>query len=263
MTEKQFAISIAKQAGKIIRANFRLGMEKTIKKDGSPVTKTDLAINKLVVDQVNKYFPGHGVLGEEQSNLIDGAEYVWVCDPVDGTIPFSHGMPTCMFSLGLTRHGKSIMGVGYDPFMDRMLFGSLGKGAFLNGKKIRVSKQKTLKTAFISFGAWTTMSFPMPDLNRDLIFKYGCNIFPIGSIVYNAMLLAAGEIDAIIFPHYTAHDVAAIKVIVEEAGGKVTDLDGRDQRYDRPVNGCILSNGLIHKNLVNVVRKHNINPHAI
>ena len=117
-------------------------MDKTIKKDGSPVTKTDLAINKLVIDRVKKYFPSHGVLGEEQSNYVEKADYVWVCDPVDGTIPFSRGMPTCMFSLGLTFKGKPILGVGYDPFIDRLIFAELGKGAFLNGKKIHVSRNK-------------------------------------------------------------------------------------------------------------------------
>jgi fructose-1,6-bisphosphatase/inositol monophosphatase family enzyme len=256
MTYKQFSIDLAKQAGKIIRANFTLGMSRTIKKDGSPVTKTDLAINKLVVDQVKKYFPSHGVLGEEQSNLIENADYVWVCDPVDGTIPFSRGMPTCMFSLGLTYKGKSILGVGYDPFMDRMIFAETGKGAFLNGKKIHVSKQRTLDSSFVSICFWKNAKFLMPDLVNDLTFKQNVNNFPIGSIVYNAMLLAAGELDGIIFPHDTAHDVAAIKVIVEEAGGKVTDLDGKEQRYDRPINGCLISNGILHNNLLKIIKKH-------
>lgn len=256
MTYKKFATNIAREAGKIIRKNFSLGMNRIIKKDGSPVTKTDLAINKLVVDQVKKYFPDHGVLGEEQSNYVEGADYVWVCDPVDGTIPFSHGMPTCMFSLGLTFKGKPILGVGYDPFMDRLIFAELGKGAFLNNKKILVSKQRTLKGSYVSICFWRSAKFPMPDLVNDLTFKEGSDNFPIGSIVYNAMLLAAGEIDGIIFPHNTAHDVAAIKVIVEEAGGKVTDLDGDEQRYDRPIKGCVISNGVLHQKLLAVLKKH-------
>jgi myo-inositol-1(or 4)-monophosphatase len=256
MTYKDFAISLAKQAGKVMRANFNIGMEKTIKKDGTPVTKTDLAINKMVVDQVKKHFPTHGVLGEEQSNIIDGSEFTWVCDPVDGTIPFSRGMPTCMFSLALTHNGKSILGVAYDPFLDRIFFAEEDKGAFLNGKRIHVSKQAKLRESFVSYSIWRTSTYPMPNLMNDFVFKQGVNVFPIGSVVYNGMLLAAGELDGIIFSYITAHDVAAIKIIAEEAGGKVTDMFGNDQRYDREIKGCVISNGALHKDLLKIIKRH-------
>jgi fructose-1,6-bisphosphatase/inositol monophosphatase family enzyme len=257
MTYKKFALDLAKQAGKVMLANFVLGMNKTIKKDGTPVTKADLAINKMVVDSVKKYFPTHGVLGEEQSNIISGSKYTWVCDPVDGTIPFSHGMPTCMFSLALTLNGKPILGVAYDPFLDRMFFAELGKGAFLKGKRIKVSGHEKLKGAFVSDGLWKMEKYYMPNLVHDFIFKKDVNIFPMGSVVYNGMLLAAGQLDGILFNSNTAHDVAAVKIIVEEAGGKVTDFFGKEQRYDREnIKGCVITNGLLHKDLLKVIRRH-------
>lgn len=171
MTYKNFAIGLAKKAGKIIRANFVLGMAKQIKKDGSPVTKTDLAINSMVIRDVEKHYPGHAILGEEESHPIKGAEYVWVCDPVDGTIPFSKGVPTCMFSLALTHRGLPILGVAYDAFMDRMFFAEKGKGAFLNGKRVHVSGHKTPKGANIATEFWASMKFRMPGLEEDLVFK--------------------------------------------------------------------------------------------
>lgn len=256
MQHKDFAIDLAKKAGGIIRKNFVLGMDKELKSDGSPVTKTDLAINKMVIDAVQNNFPGHGVLGEEQSNIIENSEYTWVCDPVDGTIPFSHGMPTCCFSLALTHNGESILGVALDPFMDRMVVAEKGKGAFLNGQKIYVSKHKELKGAFISYDVWQTMKYPMPNFIGDLVFQKNARHWPCGSCVYDGLLLAAGQLDAQIFPHNTAHDVAAMKIIIEEAGGKVTDFWGNEQRYDRPVKGCISSNGLIHRELLDVVQAH-------
>ena len=100
------------------------------------------------------------------------------------------------------------------------------------------------------------MLYPLLGFYDDLIFNKKANNFVDGSIVYNAILLAAGEIEGIVFPHHTAHDVAAIKVIVEEAGGKVTDFWGNDQRYDRPVKGCLISNGLIHQELLDLVQAH-------
>ena len=131
-----------------------------------------------------------------------------------------------------------------------------GRGAYLNGKKIHVSNTKKLEWAFISHCIWSKMKYPMPGFIDDLIFKHKAQSFGIGSIVYNAMLLAAGELDGITFGHTTAHDVAAVKVIVEEAGGKATDLFGKDQKYDRPIKGCILSNGLVHKDLLKLVKVH-------
>lgn len=241
-----------------MRANFVLGMNKTNKKDGTPVTKADLAINKMVVDLVKKYFSTHGVLGEEQSNIIANSEYTWVCDPIDGTIPFSRGMPTCMFSLALTRNGKSVLGVAYDPFLNRMFYAEAGKGAFLNGKRINVSVHGKLKGAFISHGIWKMERYSMPGLMNDFVFKKDVNIFPIGSVVYNSMLLAVGQLDGILFNYHTAHDVAAIKIVVEEAGGKVTDLYGNEQRYDREdIKGCLISNGALHKDLLKIIKKHN------
>ena len=253
---KKLAIDLAKKAGGIIRRNFVLGMSRQIKKDGSPVTKTDLAINRMVIEAVKKDFPGHRVIGEEENHHIKNAKYAWVCDPIDGTIPFSHGMPTCCFSLALVRNGVPILGVAYDPFGKRMVVAEKGKGAFLNGKRIHVSKYRQLKGAYLGHCLWSRMQYPMKGFVDDIVFNYKMQYFPEGSIVYAAVLLAAGEIEAITFPHHTAHDVAAIKVIVEEAGGKVTDLWGREQRYDRPLKGALISNGVLHKKLLKIVRKY-------
>lgn len=256
MDYKTLALNLANEAGKIIKQNFELGMERTMKADGSPVTKTDLAINRLVVEEVKKNFPGHAVLGEEESHPILDAEYVWVCDPVDGTIPFSHGMPTCMFSLALCHNGAPVLGAACDPFLDRMFFAEKGKGAFLNGKKIAVSNHKTLDGAIISHCLWNKMKYPMPKLMDDAAFQKNVQPFGINSIVYNAMLLSAGQMEGITFGHDTAHDVAAIKIIVEEAGGKATDLKGNEQRYDMPVYGCVISNGLIHAEFLKLIQEH-------
>ncbi|MBI3626632.1 hypothetical protein HY224_01135, partial [Candidatus Uhrbacteria bacterium] len=94
MTHKDFALQLAKEAGQIIRTNFVLGMKKEWKKDNTPVTETDLRINQMVIERINSAWPGHGVLAEEGNKLIEGgSEFVWVCDPIDGTIPFSYGIP--------------------------------------------------------------------------------------------------------------------------------------------------------------------------
>lgn len=125
MNHLDFAINLAKQAGPIIKNNFVLGMKKEIKQDKTPLTVTDLAINDLVNKAVAKMFPDHGLISEE-GGFYSGQDYTWVCDPVDGTIPFSHGVPICMFMLGLMYKGQSILGVVYDPFMDKMYYAEKG-----------------------------------------------------------------------------------------------------------------------------------------
>ncbi len=253
MDTKEFALGLARRAGALIRQNFMLGMKKEWKEDDSPVTRTDVAINQMVIDAVTKEFPGHDILAEEGSNFSGTSEYVWVCDPVDGTIPFSHGIPTCVFSLALTRDGAPILGVIYDPFMDRMFFAQKGGGAFLNGKKISVSGARVLQNSLFGLSSRKGSAIDLSGLKEALEEKHA-RIIDICSITYMAALVASGEFCGTLFCGTKSHDTAAVKVIVEEAGGKATDLFGNEQRYDRDIKGHIISNGILHEELVRAVR---------
>lgn len=244
---KNFAIGLAKKAGEIIRSNFRLGVERSWKRDDTPLTATDLAVNRLVINSLRKAFPDHSILAEEGSSQRK-SRLVWVCDPLDGTVPFSHGYPTFVFSLALVVDGRPQLGVIYDPFLDRLAVAQVGKGSVLNGKSITVSRQRNLKNAFVQLDT----DFRLIRLREALIEK-GAFTATLYSSVYGSFLVACGEAVAEIYEYTNAWDGAAVKVIVEEAGGKVTDLFGRDQRYDRPLNGFVASNGLIHQELIQLV----------
>jgi fructose-1,6-bisphosphatase/inositol monophosphatase family enzyme len=148
------------------------------------------------------------------------------------------------------------LGVAYDPFLDRMFVGQKGKGAFLNRKKIFVSSIKDVKKSHIAMPIFKSASYQLQGFVDDLVFKQGAQFFPMGSVVYNSMLLSAGEIDGAVFNLHTAHDIAAVKVIVEEAGGKVTDLWGNEQRYDQSIRGALITNGKIHDELVETIRNY-------
>lgn len=257
MDAKVFALDLAHRAGAIIKKNFMLGMKKEWKIDelhDSPVTKTDVAINRLVVDGVKKEFPSHSILGEEESELSGTGEYVWVCDPIDGTKAFSHAIPTCVFSLALTRRGKSITGVIYDPFMDRMFFAQHGKGATMNGQKISVSSRDTIKNSLFGVcSGWKDAPCDFSPVSAALK-RENAEVIDVGSITYMGALVAAGEFGGTMFQGTKPYDTAALKVIVEEAGGKVTDLFGNDQRYDRDIKGHIISNGILHGVLLDMIR---------
>ncbi len=253
---KQFAINVAKEAGGIMRANFMLGMKREWKADNSLVTETDLAINQLVIDSVRNAFSDHSVLAEEGSSIIEGSKYTWVCDPVDGTIPFSHGIPTFVFSLALVEDGVPVVGVVYDPLLDRLYSAVKEQGAQLNENPIKVSRATDFQKAIV------VLEVPSltPDIQfvckmwEEIVFRKG-KILRLGSAVYSGALVACGEFLGVIFNAPTAHDAAALKILVEEAGGKVTDIVGNDQRYDRPINGAIISNGHVHDQLVEFVKK--------
>jgi len=252
--EKSFAVELAKRAGRMMSESFKLGAESWLKPDDTEVTKTDIMINRMVIEAVKKRFPGHDVLGEEQSDMSGKSTKLWVCDPIDGTSMFRHGIPMCVFSLAYVEDGVPMVGVVYDPFMDRMITAVKGEGAFLNNKPIKVSTNPNLKHALIYVCYWKGASFDISRLYKDLCDE---DAYPIdlGSVAYSACMVAAGELFAAINPTKYSHDIAASKVIVEEAGGKVTDLFGNEQRYDGEIKGCIISNGLIHDKLVEIVKK--------
>jgi len=254
MNHRQLAESISKKAGKIIKRNFSLGMKKAWKNDNTPITVTDKKINALLLQETKKYFPSYSVLAEEQSRL-KKSEYVWVCDPLDGTIPFSHGIPICTFSLALVKTGQPILGVVSDPLGGRLFLAEKDKGTLLNGKRIKVSQTHKFKSAFSNCEMFETALYDITQTIDHLRFNEGVKLTSLASIVYSSMLVAAGEMAFAIFPHNTAHDVAAVKVIVVEAGGKVTDLFGKEQRYDKKINGAIISNGILHERLVDLTKK--------
>ncbi len=252
---KNFAINLAREAGKIIKTNFTLGMKKEWKDDNTPLTATDLKINQMVIDAVKKEYPSFGIIAEEGSDY-SNQEYTWVCDPVDGTIAFSHGVPTCMFLLALVKEGKSILGVAYDPFMDNMYFAEKGKGAFCNDKSIRTSGHTKLDSkAVIDTLLWKEAKYQFPRLVDNLREK-GVLDFSLPSIGYVDMLVACGEFTASIFPGHYAWDVAVTKIIIEEAGGKVTDLYGEEFDFRNEVKGHIASNGLVHAELLELVQTY-------
>lgn len=251
---KEFAVELALEAGKKIKTNFIKGVQKEWKKDDTPITVVDIEINTMVIDQIKKRFPEHSILAEEKSDLTK-SDYVWVCDPIDGTVPFSHGFPLSTFTLSLTHQGEVVLGVIFDPYLERMAVAEKGKGAFLNNKKIVVSDANNIKNTVIDVETWSTSLYDLTPLFKALTDK-GSMVTILRSTVYAGMLVGMGEIGAVLFAGKTAWDAAALKIIVEEAGGTVTDLSGRDQSYNSEINGCIASNGRLHKELVELINLH-------
>jgi len=249
---KGIAVSLAKKAGEVMRANFILSANNQWKEVGSPLTVSDNTINNLVVQTIIKLLPDHSVLGEDGSLLQDG-EYVWVLDPIDGTIPFTHGLPLSVFTLALTRYGAVVLAVIYDPFMNRLLVAEKDRGTTLNDKSVHVSKTNYLQNTLIEIESWRGDKINLNDLKGQLIAK-GVQVTTMCTTAYAGLMVASGEYEGVLYTGRKPWDAAAVKLIVEEAGGKVTDLYGNEQRYDRDIKGIIASNDKLHNLLVDLVK---------
>jgi len=251
---KPFCEQIARDAGKLFLKYYKADMGAKLKPDKSVVTKADLEINSLIIERVAKHFPTHRVLGEEESSDELNSDYIWVTDPVDGTFPFSIHIAVSVISLALTYKGEPIVGMIYDPHGDMLYFAQKGKGATVNGQKISVSQKNFGESAKIFLDDSSTKSNRTNALRAYLSETKSWDI-NIGSITHGGALVARAAMDGLVFIYNKPWDSAAYAVIITEAGGKVTDIAGKSQRYDREINGCIASNGIIHDKLVELVQK--------
>ena len=253
----EFGKDIARYAGKIMLKYFNQDNGEKFKGDKTVVTLADTEINSYLISQVKEKYPEHAVDGEEEQ--YGESKYKWVCDPVDGTLMYSKHVPVAMFSLALVIDGEPVVGVVYDPFTDSMYTAIKGQGAYKNDTRIKVNDIALGDMRSVSnFGIWPDVVEQMSGIIKELGKK--TRLVAIGSVVRACMEVANGDFNLDIFPgkEHKNCDIAAAKIIVEEAGGKVTDLFGNEQRYDQSIKGAIISNGKVHDEIVEVIKKYGI-----
>lgn len=251
----EFAKQLADSAGEIMRKYFQT-TETEWKSDNTPLTQADTEINSMVVQRVAEAYPDHSVLGEEESANL-GQKYTWVCDPIDGTIPYSHGIPVSSFSLALCEDGRPVLGVVYDPFVDRLFYASSGQGAFCNDEPIRVNDNGFENSLMNLEDVASKRNVVRLDPGlRKALYDRKTKVVTYNSTTLPTTMVASGQFTAAIFNFSKPEDGAAAKVIVEEAGGKFTSMYGEDQRYDGPVKGYVASNGKIHDELMQIIKEH-------
>ena len=258
MNYKEFCYHVAKEAGEMMKQYFygsNMSFEKWDRKE--LVTQADRKINEMVIDEVKKHFPEHGVLWEEDSFSIEWKRYLWCCDPIDGTIAFAHGIPTAVFSLALLENGKPIVWCVYQPFLDELYFAEQWKGSIMNERKIGVSSYDLgYRYTTINCMKWPGMPYDTTKI-FDEIYEDGNRLLEFRTVAYMWCLIAKWAIEWIIFWYDKPRDCAAIDIIVKEAWGVSTDLFGKEQRFDQvPIRWNILSNWIIHHELVDLVDKY-------
>ncbi len=250
--EKKVAILAAKRASKVMLEYWNKKREYKLKDNNSFVTTADLEANKVIINTIKQNFPSHSILSEETGLLDNNSDFKWVIDPIDGTHNFIHGIPFFGTSIAIEYKSEVVIGVIDFPLLELTAIAEKGKGAFLNTKRIKVSDTKSLELAYIMIEFSNTGRKRKIDFLNKILPK-AADFRDFGSAVYHLLLIACGKADCYTIFATNEWDVAAGFLIVEEAGGKITDLKGkkwnfRDRQY-------VVSNGRIHKKILSYTRK--------
>lgn len=218
------------------------------------VTEADHAADKAILDIIHAAYPDHGIVSEESIEKVTESDYKWIIDPIDGTVNFANNIPICCVSIGLEHQGNMLMGAVYNPILNEFFFAEKGKGAKLNGVAINVSnKREVLKSCLVTGFPYTYLdeaNGPLQVFER--LIRSGVPVRRLGSAATDLCWVAAGRFDGFYEHKLNAWDSSAGFLIVEEAGGKVTDLKGDPYSPYQP--GIIASNGYLHDELVQWVQ---------
>ena len=247
----RFALDAVRKAGQSTLKHFQSGVVVEYKSDASPVTVADKNAEAILRLAISEAYPGETILGEEQG-LTGSGNTRWIIDPIDGTKSFICGVPLYATLLSYEVDGEPILGVSYFPALDEMVYAEQGQGCFLNDKQVHVTSRTTTKGGFLACGGPNSMVKygrwkPFEELSSHAVATRTW------SDAYGHCLVATGRVDAMIDPVVSRWDLSAIKIIVEEAGGRFTDFRGENP-FDRGDIGleAISSNGLVHDELLKV-----------
>jgi len=251
------AINIAKKSGDFIVSH--LEDEKIIELKGisNLVTSIDKESEKLIIKCLEENFPDHSILSEERGFLQKKSDYTWIIDPLDGTTNYAHRFPFFGVSIALKYNEEIILGVIYDPIRKELFFALKNEGAYLNDKKVAVSKTKNIADALISTGMPYELTLDeknfLPFIN---LSSRAHGIRRAGSAALEIAYVACGRLDGFWARKLKPWDIAAGIILVKEAGGKVTDFNGNDIQLDDDT--FLASNGLIHDNMLEIIKLERI-----
>ena len=246
----KIAARACQEAGLLAKKHFKKKIKTSHKGPFDLVTDIDYQCEKLILEKIQRKYPSHSIVSEEKGTIEKKSEYTWIVDPLDGTINYARGIAYFGNSIAIVRDKKDpVIGVVYDPLQNELFYAEKGKGAFLNHKKIKVSGISLLSDAIVATDFTTQKKFMNRQYNLDMMISHkimGLRMMNANSI--NMGNLASGRFDAYIKVNVNFEDFAAGVVLVEEAGGKVTDIYGKP--FERDSTSILMSNGILHKKLL-------------
>ncbi len=252
-----FAIQTARDAGSLLAERFGRTLQVTNKSELDLVTESDLASERLIIDRIKTHYPRHSILAEESGATAPAdrevqSDWRWIIDPLDGTTNYAHGYPCFCVSMGLEHRGRMEIGVIYDPLRDEMFTAERGAGASLNGRRMQVSAVRNLSGALLCTG------FPYDVRERSEFARHFANFIMNaqavrrdGAAALDLAYVACGRFDGFWEEGLKPWDVAAGGLMVEEAGGRVSNYAG--EPLDIFVPPILASNGLVHEQMMHVL----------
>jgi len=245
--------AVAREAGALLLERLHDPHIVQYKGEINLVTEADHLSEALIVGRIRRKFPGHDILTEESPETANGSGFRWIIDPLDGTTNYAHGYPVFCVSIALEVKGVIMLGAVYNPMLDELFTAERGSGAFLNGRRLTVSRTETLSRSLLATG------FPY-DMREDR--NNNINYFKVmalsaqavrraGSAALDLAYIAAGRFDGFWELKLMPWDTAAGWLLVEEAGGSVTDLSG--DPYHLYSKDMLASNGLIHAEMTSIL----------
>ena len=240
------AVDIAREAGALLSTYFERRVAFELKGQADLVTEADRASERLVVERLRSHFPSHSIVAEEGGDHKGSSGYCWHVDPLDGTTNFAHGFPIYNVTMGLEHEGEMVVGVVFDPSRQEMFTAERGAGSYLNNRRMRVSSAKRLSESLVATG------FPsrVRHHNVNIHFYYQMamathGVRRAGSAAIDLAWVACGRLDAFWEFGLKTWDMAAGTLLVTEAGGRCSDMNGGPARLG--VEQLLTSNGAIHQ----------------
>jgi myo-inositol-1(or 4)-monophosphatase len=258
----ELAIRAAREAGALLQEFTQRGFDVAHKGRINLVTEADLASEKHIIELIRQHYPTHQIVAEESWDNRHASQdnYAWIIDPLDGTTNFSHGFPCYAVSIGIEHKGQSVAGVIYDPTRDELFAAERGAGATLNGERIRVSEVATLEKALLVTGFPYDVRERMDEYIPAWVefLKQAQAVRRLGAAAIDMAYVANGRMDGFWEHGLNAWDTAAGWVIIEEAGGRITQLDGTP--FDNFKPSMLCTNALIHDDMLAVLKAANAAP---
>ena len=237
-----FAVTLAKKSARLLETMQPRAKIKVDKGKGDFALDADIASENLIVSAIRKKYPTHDILTEESKHKHQDSEYLWIIDPLEGTLNYAHKLPLWAVNIGLWKKGEPLVGVVYAPVLKELFSASKGHGAHLNGKQIQVNNDSHLIHSFYSIAVKNTTDLP---ISRHLMRHLACSGLELAYV-------ACGRFGARIKLHGNdPYGYGAPNIIITEAGGKFTDLHGKP--WNLHSDGALVSNGKLHEKLLKII----------
>jgi myo-inositol-1(or 4)-monophosphatase len=250
-----FAKTISREAGQLLTEYWHRGVIAEYKSAIDLVSEADRASEKLILDRIRAAYPDHSILSEESGADLKVGSTTWIVDPLDGTTNFTHGHPDFAVTVALQVNDAIELGVVFDPLRDELFFARKGQGAWLNDRHIQVSSVQELERSLLVTGfAYDRRTNPINNLREHNAFIMKVQgVLRSGSAAIDLCSVASGRVDGYWEYRLAPWDMAAGMLIVREAGGRVTDMQGDELTVPHP--NVVASNGSIHAEMMGVLKE--------